>query len=103
VPHLQRAGESCGFCAITWASALPHGDANLCINGNEYAKCQLRKRGIRFEALDNGIRWCADPSALSRVCDGLDAVKVEPLMRKVDGAPSHPLRRGPDLGRHLIN
>jgi hypothetical protein len=50
------------------------------INGNEYAKCQLRKRGIAFEALDNGILSCEDPKALQRICDGLAQLGV---IRKV--------------------
>ena len=52
-------------------------NAKLCINGNEYAKCQLRKRGIEFEALDNGVLSCADPKALQRICDGLDDKKID--------------------------
>ena len=27
----------------------------LCLNGHEYAKCQLRREGIGFKALDNGF------------------------------------------------
>jgi hypothetical protein len=30
-------------------------NAKLCLNGHEYAKRQLARRGIAFEALDNGI------------------------------------------------
>ncbi|SAL05155.1 hypothetical protein AWB81_07041 [Caballeronia arationis] len=48
---------------LKFCSYFPY-NAKLCINGNEYAKCQLRKRGIAFEALDNGILSCEDPKAL---------------------------------------
>jgi hypothetical protein len=37
----------------------------LCLNGHEYLKCPLRKRGIAFEARDNGVRWCEDPASCS--------------------------------------
>jgi hypothetical protein len=35
-------------------------NAKLCINGHAYAKRQLAKQGIAFEALDNGVASCAD-------------------------------------------
>ena len=37
-------------------------NAKLCINGHEYVKRQLTRRGIDFEALDNGILSCDDPA-----------------------------------------
>jgi len=60
---------------------------------NEYAKCQLRKRGIAFEALDNGILWCEDPKALQRICDGLDERKIDRLLRKWLARLPHPFER----------
>lgn len=63
---------------LKFCSYFPY-NAKLCINGNEYAKCQLRKRGIAFEALDNGVLSCADPKALQRICDGLDDKKIDRL------------------------
>jgi hypothetical protein len=68
-------------------------NAKLCINGNEYAKCQLRKRGIAFEALDNGVLSCADPKALQRICDGLDDKKIDHLLRKWLARLPHPFDR----------
>ncbi len=44
-----------------------------CLNGHEYVKRQLAQRGIAFEALDNGIRSCADPRRLQALCAGLSA------------------------------
>jgi hypothetical protein len=41
------------------------------LNGHEWAKRQLEKAGIAYEALDNGFRSCADPQALQRICDRL--------------------------------
>jgi hypothetical protein len=57
-------------------------NAKLCINGHEYAKRQLAKEGIAFEALDNGVLSCADPARLQRICDGLSAAKIDALLRK---------------------
>jgi hypothetical protein len=45
-------------------------------------KRQLAQRGIAYEALDNGIRSCADPRRLQALCDGLSAGKIDTLLRK---------------------
>jgi len=42
---------------------LPY-TAKLCLNGNEWAKRQVAKAGIGFEALDNGFAACEDPDRL---------------------------------------
>jgi hypothetical protein len=57
-------------------------NAKLCINGHEYAKRQLERRHIPYEALDNGILSCEDPTALQRICDELSAEKIDALLRK---------------------
>src|SRR5713226_3205245 len=57
-------------------------NAKLCLNGHEYAKCQLARQGIAFEALDNGVLSCADPERLQKICDGLSAHKIDALLRK---------------------
>src|SRR6266542_7114358 len=57
-------------------------NAKLCLNGHEYVKRQLEQRGIPFEALDNGIGWCADPRRLQALCDGLSAEKIDAFFRK---------------------
>ena len=56
--------------------------AKLCINGHEYAKQQLAKKNIGFEALDNGVLRCDDPKRLQAICDGLSAEKIDALLRK---------------------
>ena len=43
----------------------------LYLNGHEWAKRQLNKAGVAYEALDNGFRSCADPRRLQKVCDRL--------------------------------
>lgn len=65
-------------------------NAKLCINGHEYAKRQLTKEGIAFEALDNGILSCADPQRLQQLCDGLSGAKIEALLRKWLARLPHP-------------
>lgn len=49
----------------------------LWLNGHEWAKRQLEKAGIAYEALDNGFRSCADPRGLQKICDRLGATEVE--------------------------
>jgi hypothetical protein len=57
-------------------------NAKLCINGHEYAKRQLARRGIAFEALDNGILSCANPKRLQQICDNLSGDMINALLRK---------------------
>ena len=57
-------------------------NAKLCLNGHEYAKRQLARKGIAFEALDNGVLSCADPERLQQICDGLSAEKIDGFLRK---------------------
>ena len=57
-------------------------NAKLCINGHEYLKCQLAKRGVDPEALDNGILTCADPVLMQQLADKLTTEKIDGLLRK---------------------
>ncbi len=52
------------------------------LNGHEYAKRQLARKGIPFEALDNGILSCAEPARVQHICDDLSAEKIDGLLRK---------------------
>jgi hypothetical protein len=45
--------EDFGPFFLKFCSYFPY-NAKLCINGNEYLKRQLAKRGVALEALDNG-------------------------------------------------
>jgi hypothetical protein len=54
----------------------------LCVNGHEWAKRQLEKRGIAFEALDNGFLSCAEPEKLQQICDSLGPEDIDRLFRK---------------------
>jgi hypothetical protein len=61
----------------------------VCLNGHEWAKRQLAKRGIAFEALDNGFFSCADPHALQQICDELGPDHIDSFFRRwLDRLPS---------------
>ncbi|MEK7995443.1 MAG: hypothetical protein AAB403_16710 [Planctomycetota bacterium] len=74
---------------LKFCSYFPY-NAKLCINGHEYVKRQLKKEGIAFEALDNGVLSCADPKRLQALCDGLSAEKIDRLLRKWLSRLPHP-------------
>ena len=66
---------------IKFASYFPY-QAKVCLNGHEYVKRQLRKAGIAFRALENGILSCADPARLQVICDGLTPQQIDRVVRK---------------------
>jgi hypothetical protein len=74
---------------LKFGSYFPY-NAKLCLNGHEYVKRQLARRGIAYEALDNGVLSCADPTTLQALCDGLTAAKIETLLRKWLARLPHP-------------
>ena len=49
----------------------------LYLNGHEWAKRQLEKARIGYEALDNGFSACDDPSRLQKICDQLGSGAVK--------------------------
>ena len=73
--------EDFGPFFLKFCSYFPY-NGKLCINGHEYLKRQLAKRGVAFEALDNGIKSCANPQLLQRLADELTAEKIDRLLRK---------------------
>jgi hypothetical protein len=66
---------------LKFCSYFPY-TGKLCINGHEYLKRQLARRGIEFEALDNGLLRCANPAAAQRLAEGFDERKIERFFRK---------------------
>ena len=66
---------------LKFCSYFPY-NAKLCLNGHEYAKRQLEKKGIEYQALDNGVLSCEDPKRLQAISDGLSGEKIEALLRK---------------------
>jgi hypothetical protein len=65
----------------------------LWLNGHEWAKRQLEREGIAYEALDNGFRSCADPDALQRICNRLGSGAVRNLFWRWQARLPSPFRR----------
>ena len=66
---------------LKFCSYFPY-TAKLCLNGHEYAKQQMKLKGIGYEALDNGVLNCESARRLQGICDGLSAEKIDALLRK---------------------
>ena len=87
--YVYAVDDDFGPFFLKFCSYFPY-NAKLCVNGHEYLKRQLAKRGVAFEALDNGILGCADPVLMQRLADELDAAKVDALLRKWLARLPHP-------------
>jgi len=70
-----------GPAFIKVCTYAPYG-VKVCINGHEWAKCQLRQEGIGFEALDNGFLSCTDPQRLQALCDELGPTQIGAFFEK---------------------
>ena len=73
--------EDFGPLFLKVCSYAPWG-TNLCLNGHKWAKRQLEKRKIAYEALDNGFLSCADPAKLQQICDSLGPEDIDRVFRK---------------------
>lgn len=87
--YFYGVDEDFGPFFIKFCSYFPC-NAKLCLNGHEYVKRQLAKEGIVFEALDNGIRSCADPQRLQKICDSLTPAKIQAFWQKWAKRLPHP-------------
>ena len=74
---------------IKFSSYFPY-TARICLNGHEYLKRQLDKRGVAYEALDNGVLSCEQPELAQQLADGLDEKKIERVVRKWFARLPHP-------------
>ena len=54
----------------------------LCLNGHEWAKRQLERKGIGYETLDNGFLSCVEPQKLQQMCDSLKPEDIDRMFRK---------------------
>jgi hypothetical protein len=54
----------------------------LWLNGHEWAKRQMEKSGIEYEALDNGFRATSNPAALQKICDRLGPAAVQSFFQR---------------------
>ncbi len=70
--------EEFGLFFIKVCTYFPF-EVKICFNGHEWAKQQLRREGIGFEALSNGFLSCDHPQRLQALCDQLDAAKIQAL------------------------
>jgi len=77
--YLQDQEFGPGFIKIGTYAPYP---IKVCLNGHEWAKQQLRREGIAFEALDNGFLSCADPARLQTVCQSLGSEQVQAFFDK---------------------
>ena len=74
---------------LKYCSYFPY-NSKLCLNGHEYAKCQLRKEGIAFKALNNGFVSCEDPKRLQKICEDLGPEQIDGLLRRWQERLPHP-------------
>jgi len=77
---------------LKFGSYFPY-NAKLCLNGHEWLKRQLTKEGIAFEALDNGIRSCADPERLQELARELAPRHIERFFHQWLAKLPHPFTR----------
>jgi len=77
--YIQDAEFGPGFIKV--ATYAPYA-VKVCLNGHEWAKQQLRRVGLAFEALDNGFSSCADPARLQALCDQLGPEQVQAFFDK---------------------
>jgi hypothetical protein len=82
--------EDFGPVFIKVCSYAPWG-IKVCINGHEWAKRQLQKAGVTFQALDNGFLSCRDPKKLQEICDSLGPAQIDSFFRKWLGRIPLPL------------
>ena len=52
------------------------------LNGHEWAKRQLQKEGIPFDALDNGFLSCPHPQRLQELCSSLGSEHIQAFFEK---------------------
>ena len=73
-------GQICSRSCSQWGPLYPSTNGSFLASAE--AKRQLTRKGIGFEALDNGVLRCDDPKRLQAICDGLSAEKIDALLRK---------------------
>lgn len=87
--------QNWGTIFIKFSSYAPFA-GRVCLNGHEYVKRQLEKANIAYEALDNGVKSCADPKKAQQIANNITATKIDHMIRdwlKVIPTPIDPLKR----------
>lgn len=90
--YIYCVDKDFGLFFLKFSSYFPY-NGKLLINGHEYAKRQLKRRGIAYQALDNGVLSCEEPAVLQRICDSLSHHKIDRLLRKWLRRLPHPFTR----------
>lgn len=88
-----------GRSFIKVAGYAPWG-IHLWLNGHEWLKRQLTKRGVAFRALDNGLLACADPEAAQRLASALGPMEVKRYLARWLGELPQPLEPGDRAAGH---
>jgi hypothetical protein len=70
-----------GLAFIKFSSYAPF-NVRIWVNGHEWAKRQLDRKGICYQSLDNGFLSCDDPAAVQKVCDSLSAEDIDAFFRR---------------------
>src|SRR6266542_4643503 len=95
---------------IKMCSYFPY-PAKVWLNGHEWAKRQLERRGIAYTPLANGFCFCSDPARLQRICDSLSHALVREgpgsgvlvgAVHAPGGDLPHPGARPPPAGPGLL-
>lgn len=81
--------EDFGPLFIKFSGYFPY-TARICLNGNEFLKRQLEKKGMPFEALDNGVYSCKQPKKAQQIADQLNEQKIDRVVRKWFSLLPHP-------------
>jgi hypothetical protein len=79
--YFHLLDEDFGPAFIKVGTYAPY-PVRVCLKGHEWLKRQLRRAGIAFEALDNGILSCADPEALRRLAGQLGPDHIQAFFAK---------------------
>ena len=77
--YLQDTDFGPAFIKVGTYAPYP---VKVCLNGHEWAKQQLRRAGIAFEALDNGFLSCANAERLQAACQQLGPEQVQAFFDK---------------------
>ena len=77
--YIQDADWWPAFIKVCTYAPFP---IKLYLNGHEWVKQQLRKKGIAFEPLDNGFRSCENAPALQATCDELGTEQIQAFFDK---------------------
>jgi hypothetical protein len=79
--YIYGLDQDFGPFFIKFCSYFPY-TGKVYLNGHEFVKRQLEQRGVRYQALDNGILSCDDRRALQRACTSFTHHRVERFVRK---------------------